>query len=474
MYNELYETLSKHNQEHLLLFWDQLNSAQKDKLADQIRNINWDQLDELIKEYVIKKPETKIPVDLKPADYYPMNPDAEEYKKLYIEAENKGKKLVSESKIAAFTVAGGQGTRLGFDGPKGTYPITPIKGKTLFQYFAETIKRASEKYDAEIPWYIMTSKLNNDETVNFFKANDYFNLSKKNVMFFQQGTMPVIDRNGKVLLDEKDSIALSPDGHGGSLLALKKSGALDDMGKRGIEYISYFQVDNPLVSIINPLFIGLHSFTTSEMSAIMLAKTGPYEKLGNFCAAEGRTVIIEYSDMPDELVEKTDNEGNLCFISGSPAIHIISVDFVDKLTAKLVIDLPWHRADKKVSYIDSSGKHVIPEDVNAVKLESFIFDSLPLASKTMILEAGREDEFAPTKNKKGVDSVDSCREMLVEKDCKRLEKYTAIKLPKNADGNYDIVIELSPLSFIDGEDIKNNENRLNKINFSKNQKVYVE
>ncbi|MCP4179937.1 MAG: UDPGP type 1 family protein [bacterium] len=474
MYNELHETLSKHNQGHLLTFWDELNQSQKNKLAEQIKNINWDQLDELIKNYVIKKPETKIPDDLSPAPYYPMMPKSGDQVELYAEAERIGKALVSESKIAAFTVAGGQGTRLGFDGPKGTYPITPIKGKTLFQYFAETIKRASEKYDVEIPWYIMTSKLNNEETVNFFKDNNYFNLSEKNVMFFQQGTMPVMDRDGKVLLDSKDSLSLSPDGHGGSLLALRKSGALDDMKKRGIEYVSYFQVDNPLVSIINPLFIGLHSFTNSEMSAVMLAKTGPYEKLGNFCVSEGKTMIIEYSDMPDELVEKTDDKGSLCFISGSPAIHIISVDFVDKLTANFVIDLPWHRADKKVSYVDFTGRRITPEEINAVKLESFIFDSLPLAEKTMILEAKRENEFAPTKNKTGVDSVESCREMLIKNDCERLEKYTGINLPKNADENYNIAIELSPLSFIDGEDLKNNEGRLNRINFSKNEKVYIE
>jgi UDP-N-acetylglucosamine/UDP-N-acetylgalactosamine diphosphorylase len=474
MYNELYETLSKHNQEHILRFWNELNVVQQDKLSGQIKNINWDQLDELIKNYVIKKPETNIPEDLSPADYYPMVPKTEESKKLYIEAEKKGKELVSNSKIAAFTVAGGQGTRLGFDGPKGTYPITPIKEKTLFQYFAETIKRASEKYDAEIPWYIMTSKLNNEETVNFFKENNYFNLSEKNVMFFQQGTMPAMDREGKVLLDEKDSLSLSPDGHGGSLLALRKSGALNDMKKRGIKYISYFQVDNPLVSIINPLFFGLHLLTDSEMSAIMLAKTNPYEKLGNFCVSEGKTMIIEYSDMPDELVEKIDDEGNLSFISGSPAIHIVSVDFVEKLTADSVIDLPWHRADKKVSYVDDTGKRVDPNNVNAVKLESFIFDSLPMADKTMILEAKRENEFSPTKNKTGVDSVESCRKMLINYDCERLEKYAGVILPKDVDGNYDIMVELSPLSFIDGEDIESSKQRLNKITFSRGKKVYIE
>lgn len=450
---DIFDKLKKYKQEHVLKFIDELNPTQRCQLLHQLEQIDFDDLDNLIKEYVKKQPDINIPKDLTPAPFFPIKPKDKAQEKLYARAKAKGEALLKEGKVAALTVAGGQGTRLGFDAPKGTYPITPIKNKSLFQYFAESLLRAGVKYDHKITWYIMTSQLNNESTQKFFEKNNYFGLDPENVIFFVQGTMPAIDYDGKLLLADKDSLALAPDGHGGTLLALRRSGCLDRMKHDKIKYISYFQVDNPLVSVVNPLFIGLHDLEESDMSAIMLAKTGPFEKLGNFCISEGKLMIIEYSDLPIELAEARNSDNSLKFIAGSPAIHVISREFVDGLTRHGRLELPWHRADKKIPFINDEGETVTPDIPNGVKLESFIFDALQLAEKTMLLEAAREEEFAPTKNKTGVDSVESCREMLIERDAKRLER-VGVKVPRDENGKTAVKIEISPLAVIDDEDAR--------------------
>jgi UDP-N-acetylglucosamine/UDP-N-acetylgalactosamine diphosphorylase len=449
----VYDKLKKHNQEHVLKFIDELDPGERSELLQQLEKIDFDELDELIADYVLKVPEIKIPEDLAPAPYFPLVPEDEEMEELYAQAKTKGEELLQAGEVAALTVAGGQGTRLGFDAPKGTFPITPVKRKSLFQYFAESLLRAGVKYGHDITWYIMTSRLNNEATQEFFEENRYFGLEPEKVVFFTQGTMPAVDYNGKLLLAEKNSLALSPDGHGGTLLALRRSGCLDRMKYDGVKYISYFQVDNPLVSVVNPLFIGLHALEESDMSALMLAKTEPYEKLGNFCVSDDKLMIIEYSDLPDELAEARDDKGRLRFIAGSPAIHVLSTQFVSDLTKDGRLKLPWHRADKKIKFINDEGKVVTPKEPNGVKLESFIFDALQLADKTMVLEGCREEEFAPTKNKTGVDSVESCREMLIERDARRLER-VGVKVPRDEAKNPAVKIEISPLAVIDDEDAR--------------------
>ncbi|MBR2508253.1 MAG: UDPGP type 1 family protein [Lentisphaeria bacterium] len=452
MKESLKNTLQQYNQTQLLRFENSATPEENAALEAELEKINFAHLDKLIKDYVLKKPEISIPADLQPAPYFPLVPQNDEQKKLYADAENAGRKLISDGKVACLIVAGGQGTRLGYDGPKGTYPIGPVSGRSLFEYFALSIRRNEIKYNTKISWYVMTSLLNNQQTVDFFEANNYFGLDKKQVFFFVQGTMPAIDYQGKLLMSSKSSLSLSPDGHGGTLLALKKSGALEDMKAKGIEHISYFQVDNPLVPVLSPLFIGLHAMEKSEMSAIMLAKTNAFEKLGNFCLANGKLQIIEYSDLPDDLAQSLDENGKLRFISGSPAIHVISREFIEKLTADGTLSLPAHRADKKVPYIDENGEPVKPESPNAVKLETFIFDALQLADKTMVLESDRKEVFGPTKNATGVDSAESCREMLIARDCRRLEA-AGVKIPRNTDGTPAVKVEISPLAAVDDEDV---------------------
>ena len=439
---ELRRNAEAAGQGQLFRFWDELDEAARRRLAEEVAALDLTELNRLAAEYVLKRPETAIPADLAPAPFFPAQPRDAAQRAYYARAIETGEAMLRAGRVSMLTVAGGQGTRLGFDGPKGTYPIGPVSGRTLFGYFAGTIAAAQKKYGKPITWYIMTSVINDAATRDFFAENRFFGLDPARVVFFTQGSMPAFGTDGKLLLGAKDALSLSPNGHGGTLLALRASGALDRMKQEGCDTISYFQVDNPLAPMIHPLFLGLHELEKSEMSAIMLPKTNPFEKLGNFCVSGGRTQIIEYSDLPAELAESRDPDGSLRFVAGSPAIHVIARAFVERLTEGGRLRLPWHRADKKVPFIDDAGKLVKPETPNAVKLESFIFDALPLAAKTMILEGCREEMFAPTKNQTGVDSAESCREMLLERDARRLaEAGFAVRDPG---GSRKADIELAP------------------------------
>ncbi|MCQ2380424.1 MAG: UDPGP type 1 family protein [Victivallaceae bacterium] len=449
--SKLKSRIAAAGQSHVLKYFDELDEAGRNQLVEQLSKIDFEALPGLVADYVAKRPEIAIPADIAAASYYPVNPSNDDEKALYAKATELGRKMISEGKVACLTVAGGQGTRLGFDGPQGTFPIGPVTGRTLFQYFAEGILRNQEKYGTKLDWFIMTSKLNHESTVAFFREHGFFGLDEAQVFFFTQGTMPAIGYDGKLLMSAKDSLSLSPDGHGGTLLALRRSGALDRMRSKGVEAISYFQVDNPLVPVVDPLFIGLHALTGSQMSAIVLEKTGPYEKLGNFCVTGGRVSIIEYSDLPKEMAERRLPDGSLEFSGGSPAIHVISRGFVEELTEGDSLKLPWHRADKKIPCIDATGNPVAPESPNGVKLESFIFDALPLAKRTMLLARDRAEVFAPTKNRTGVDSVESCRAMLMARDASRLQA-AGVSVPMREGGVVDALIEVSPRLVADVDD----------------------
>jgi UDP-N-acetylglucosamine/UDP-N-acetylgalactosamine diphosphorylase len=269
--------LSAHGQEHVLTFYDELDERRKDQLLGQLDEVDWDLISELIPTHVRREPAIKLPKRIEPPPILPHQPTDAATRKQYAQARAAGEKLIAKGKVAAFVVAGGQGTRLGLDGPKGCLGVSPIMRKSLFQLFAEQLAATQKRYGRAVPWYIMTSPANEQATRDFFKTHRFFGLAKKDVMFFSQGTLPAIGTDGKVLLAEKDSLALSPNGHGGSLTAQAASGALADMAKRGVEIISYFQVDNPLVRCIDPLFIGLHAQAGAQMSAKALPKREPME-----------------------------------------------------------------------------------------------------------------------------------------------------------------------------------------------------
>jgi len=448
----LKNVLKKYSQTHLLAFWDRLNPARQENLLAQISQLDFAQIDCWRTDFVLNPATVQSPENLTPAPSYTPQPADAAQRRKYDQARQLGKDLISQGKVAAFVVAGGQGTRLGFDGPKGDFPISPIKNKTLFQIFAETISATSEKYNASCPWYVMTSPLNHTQTLAVFSANNYYGLNKNNVFIFQQGTLPNFSIDGKILLADTDSIATSPDGHGGSLRALYNSGALDDMKKRGVEFISYWQVDNPLVNILDPLFIGLHALDGAEMSSKALIKTGPLEKVGNFCLADGKVTVIEYSDLPNELAQKKNPDGSLVFELGSIGIHIISVGFVYRLN-KDGFALPLHRAIKKIPYISADGKHIKPTQPNGIKLESFVFDALPLASKSIILQTIRSEEFAPAKNATGIDSAETTKQMMIARAADWLES-AGVPVPRKPDGSPDCTIEIAPAFALCKEDVK--------------------
>ncbi len=451
-YKETLDVLTKHNQQHLLKFWNELDGGGKESLLAQVEQIDFNTLDSKINEYVKNSAPTKLPSKIEPAPVYTAEPKTAEEKEKYVKAKKLGAELMSKGKVAAFVVAGGQGTRLGFDGPKGDFKISPVKNKSLFQIFAESTKAAGKKYKFSPKWYVMTSPLNYEPTRKIFKDNDFFGLGEKGVCFFQQGTEVNYSTDGQILLAEKGVVAESPDGHGGSLKAIYKSGAVSDMQKLGIEYISYFQVDNPLINIFDPLFVGLHAMDEAEMSSKYLTKCGPLEKVGNFCLADGKVAVIEYSDLPDELAYKKNPDGSLVFSLGSIAIHIISRTFIERLNAK-GFALPYHRANKKIPYIDiPTGKKVEPAKPNGIKLETFVFDALPLAKESIILETIRSEEFAPVKNAEGVDSPAVTKQMITERGAKWL-KAAGVKVPQKADGTIDCVIEIAPSYALSAEDV---------------------
>lgn len=458
---DIKKLLKRHRQSHLLAFWEQLNAGQRQNLLAQINGLDFTEIDNLVANIVKKADSVKIRPDFAPVESYGPKPANPKQQHKYHQAIKSGKKLIAEGKVAALVVAGGQGTRLGFEGPKGNFPISPVKNKTLFQIFAESIAAVAKKYGTVCPWYVMTSPLNHDETVEIFRSNNFYGLKENDVFIFQQGTMPNFDFDGNILLAEKDKIACSPDGHGGSLKALYQSGALTDMKKRGAEFISYFQIDNPLINILDPLFIGLHTLDEAEMSSKAVIKTGPFEKVGNFCLIDNKVAVIEYSDLPDELAEKQNPDGSLAFELGSIAIHIINRTFVERLNAK-GFSLPLHRAVKEIPHIDQQGNPVEPEQPNGIKLESFVFDALPLASKSIILQIIRSEEFAPTKNLTGADSIETSRQMMVSRAADWLES-AGVSIPKKPDGSPDCLLEIAPSFAVEKDDIKAKLNQVPKI-----------
>ncbi len=479
---DIKKLLKKHNQSHLLAFWEQLNAAQRQNLLGQIAGLDFSKIDDWVANFVKKSAPAGISSEFTPARSYSPNPADAEQNRKYNKAIELGKELIRQSKVAAFVVAGGQGTRLGFDGPKGNFPISPVKNKTLFQIFAETIAAVSQKYQTVCPWYVMTSPLNYAETMEIFHSNDCYGLRESDVFIFQQGTLPNFSFDGKILLADKANISCSPDGHGGSLKALYQSGALEDMKRRSVEFISYWQVDNPLINIFDPLFIGLHALDEAEMSSKAMIKVEPKEKVGNFCLVDGKVTVIEYSDLPEKIAEKRNADGSLLFELGSIAIHIINTSFVEKLNAggfselktslfskrhrepppPAPVSLPLHKAVKKIRHIDRQGELVEPVEPNGIKLESFVFDALPLASKSIILQTLRSEEFAPVKNATGTDSPETARRMMVARAADWLES-AGVTIPRKPDGSIDCIIEIAPSFALEKDDIKAKLNQIPKI-----------
>ncbi len=407
----LIDSFVQAGQGQVFQFFEELNPAGQARLLAQVAQIDLSEVAALVSEHVLGGHAAELNLEgLEPAPYTALPCHGGDSAQ-WAAAREAGAAALRAGRVAAFTVAGGQGTRLGYDGPKGTFPVSPVSGKTLFQIFAEKIVRSGERFGVTIPWFILTSEINNEATIEAFAANDYFGLSPDSVHFIVQGLVPAVDHHGKILLSAKDTIAMTPDGHGGSLRALVRNGAVDTMRAAGIDIVSYFQVDNPIIQCIDPAFIGFHVLGQSELSSKMVPKAYPLEKVGHFCVQNAVTQVIEYSDLPAATQEETLPDGSLRFKAGSVAIHIFDREFIARAGGDAAgAKLPFHRADKKIPYVNAEGQLVEPSQPNGVKFEMFVFDALPLARNPVIIEAARADDFSPVKNADGVDSPKTAKE----------------------------------------------------------------
>jgi UDP-N-acetylglucosamine/UDP-N-acetylgalactosamine diphosphorylase len=435
------ERMMMEGQGHLFSGWDKRKAEMKRRLLQDLESLDSDILEEAKSALARKK---KAVPSFAPTPYIRLrDPIRTE------EAAREGESLVATGKTCFLTVAGGQGSRLGFDGPKGMFPISPIREATLFQIFAEKLLAAVKRYGAPIPWYIMTSQLNHDATVSAFRQNDYFGLDETGVRFFPQGVLPTFDSEGRLLLSTTGGLLANPDGHGGVIKALKRHGLLEEMRKRGIEEIFYFQVDNPLVVVPDPLFLGVHRRERSQVSSKVIAKSHPEEKLGVIGLIDGSKGVIEYSDLDRQSMYAKNQEGELLYSQGSIAIHIFNVEFL----ASETIRLPYHRARKKVkTLIPEDGKTEVVER-EGVKLEMFIFDVIPMADRAIFYETSREEEFAPLKNREGDDSIETCIGGQIMKAAIQLEA-AGVVVPRDEKGRPKHRIEISPLFALDLEELK--------------------
>ncbi|HVU39002.1 MAG TPA: UDPGP type 1 family protein [Opitutales bacterium] len=428
-------------------FWEKLRPAERAALCLQAAQIDLAEISRLVETHLHSG--VKATVDLSTLRPAPSiaRPENGGNSAQWQKARDRGEAALRAGSVACFTVAGGQGTRLGFDGPKGAFPVTPVRGHSLFQVFAEKIRAAGEHYGKTPPWLILTSPANHAATQEFFGKHAFFGLDSQRVFFFTQGTMPAVDFAGKIMLEAPGRIALSPDGHGGSLRALARSGAMDILRDLGVKSLSYFQVDNPLVRCVDAEFIGFHLETGSEMSTKMIPKRDAGEKIGHLCLdPAGRVIVVEYSDMPRELCEAREPQGELRFRAGSIGIHVLDCDFVARIGAgrDAACRLPFHRADKKVATIDANGRPVQPEKPNGVKFEMFVFDALPFARQATIIETDRAEDFSPVKNATGIDSAETCRDDQLRQFARWLNAAGA-KVPVDATGRPPFALEISPL-----------------------------
>ena len=403
LYKQAKEIVTKYNQQHLLNKYDDLTKEKKEELLKQILSIDFEEMENLYKQ---AKSEVKFDkIKIEPADYVDKSKLSEEEKEYYIK---KGIDIMKQNKYAVVTMAGGQGTRLGHNGPKGSFDIGLESHKCIFEILCDTLKQAKQRYNVTIPWYLMTSRENNEQTVNFFESKNYFNYPKDSISFFKQGELPMLSKNGKILLQEDYLIKEAADGHGGILKAMLKNNIIDEMKQKGIEWIFISGVDNVLAKLADPLLLGLTAEKNVLAAVKSVEKTDPKEKVGVFCKKNGRTGVVEYTEIPEEMAGQRNSDGSLVYGDLNAVFHLYNIKALEKI---LELKLPYHTAVKKATYIDENGNLVVPEEPNAYKFETFIFDSFEMFDDVVILRVKREEEFAPVKNKDGQDSPETARKL---------------------------------------------------------------
>ena len=436
-YEQAKMLLEKNGQEQVLRFWKKLSKAEQAALLAQIETIDFTEL-----QRCASMLGADAPTAAKKGK--PTAPKVAELKGAALKkATAAGEKELKAGHVGVLLVAGGQGSRLGYDGPKGAYPIGPVTGVSLFYFHARKVLALSVKYAVRVPFYIMTSMGNYDATVAHFEENDYFGLDPQDVIFFRQGMWPGMTGDGKIILDAPGHIFMSPDGHGGMISALKANGCFADMKKRGVKSLFFFQVDNPMVEVADPAFIGLHTLEKSEYSLKLTAKREPTEGLGMVVKRDGHFDMIEYTEMTDEMNNRRTKTGDLYFKFGSPAIHVFDRAFLERLANKA---MPLHLAHKKIATVDDKGKVVKPTAPNGYKFEKFIFDALPEAKGVTCFAFDRAEEFSPVKNAEGKDSPATCKADLQAKWRRQLAQ-AGVVVPET------MPLELDPVYALDAADV---------------------
>lgn len=439
---ELAAYLRPYGQEHLLAHWPQLEYEHQKRLAEQLQAIDFDEIQKLHAESKSHQAHdwraiaerSELPPSLR------LEGDHPEFTRE--QARNAGAKALTSGQVGVILVAGGQASRLGFDKPKGTFPIGPISGASLYQILAEMVVATNKRYRVSVPLYVMTSPATHNDTVDFFREHRCFGLQPSEVHFFCQGTMPAIDaETGKLLMSAPGELALSPDGHGGMVTALHKSGLIDHMRARGIDYVFFLQVDNPLVSVCDPEFLGAHILSQSQISVKVIEKIAPDEKLGNVVLVDGRMQILEYSDLPRDLAERQTPNGHPIFWAGNIAVHYFDREILAR-AATGDETLPFHVARKRMSHVDDAGNRIDPGHTNAIKFERFIFDIFPIAERVLVVETDREAEYAAVKNASGDYSPASVKAQMSRVHARWLSS-AGVKLPPDA------IVEISPLWALD-------------------------
>ena len=396
-------TLKKYSQEHLLNGYDKLDESKQKKLLNQIENIDFELINSL---YQNSQKEVQIPeTQITPIEYL----DKEKLNGYYKSFQETGEKAIRSGKLAAVTMAGGQGTRLGHNGPKGTFDIGLDSHKSLFELLSDSLKEQGKKYDVTIPWFIMTSEENNNDTVDFFAKHKFFGYEKdKNIFFFKQGELPMVDTEGKILIGEDGLIKEAADGHGGIYEALVKNGMTNKMRELGVEWIFIGGVDNCLVKMVDPVLMGIAIQKHVTAAGKSVVKANPGEKVGVFCKKNGRPSVVEYTEISKDMAEATDERGELIYGESHILCNLFNIDAVERMGRT---PLPYHTAFKKATYIDKNGNKVVPDGPNAYKFEAFLFDAFGELDDMAILRVKREEEFAPVKNATGTDSPETAREL---------------------------------------------------------------
>ena len=398
-YDELKTMLEAHGQMHVLRWWDELDAAGREKLAGQIESIDWETVS------LSHIGENGGRGKIEPIEGLSL----EEIEARRAEYSAVGREAIVKGKVAAVLLAGGQGTRLGLDGPKGACDIGITKPLYIFEQLIRNLQAVTNACGAYVPLLIMTSDLNDGATRAFFEEHNYFGYPAKEVFFFRQEMAPAVDEQGKLLMSAKDSLALSPNGNGGWYTSLERAGLVEKMAARGVEWFNVFAVDNVLQRIADPVFVGATIASGKASGAKFVRKGYPEERVGVLCLEDGLPTVIEYYELSDEMENLRDGAGRLVYAFGVTLNYLFRLDVLQEIVSQR---LPVHAAHKKVPCLDESGALVTPEYENGYKFETLILDMVREAGSCLPFEVVREHEFAPIKNKVGKDSVESARELL--------------------------------------------------------------